>query len=54
MQNATSLTETGNQTEITRQTAIMRNTTKLNDERIAASEEILRLFVNCIQTCYLC
>lgn len=43
MQNATSLTETRNQIEITRQTAIMRDTTKSNQERIAASEEILRL-----------
>lgn len=43
MQNATSLTETRNRIEITRQTATMRDTTKTNEERIAASEEILRL-----------
>lgn len=43
MQNASSLTETRNNIEISRQTAIMRDTTKSNEERIAAANEILRL-----------
>lgn len=43
MQNATSLTETRNSIEISRQTAIMRDTTKSNQERIDAANEILRL-----------
>lgn len=43
MQNATSLTETRNSIEISRQTAIMRDTTKTNQERIDAANEILRL-----------
>lgn len=43
MQNATSLTETRNNIEISRQTAIMRDTTKSNQERIDAANEILRL-----------
>ena len=43
MQNATSLTETRNSIEISRQTAIMRDTTKSNQERIDAGNEILRL-----------
>ena len=43
MQNATSLTETRNNIEISRQTAIMRDTTRSNEERIAASERILEL-----------
>lgn len=43
MQNATSLTDTRNNIEISRQTAIMRDTTKSNQERIDAANEILRL-----------
>lgn len=43
MQNAASLTETRNNIEISRQTAIMRDTTRSNEERIAAANEILRL-----------
>ena len=43
MQNASSLTETRNNIEISRQTAIMRDTTRSNEERIAAANEILRL-----------
>lgn len=43
MQNATSLTETRNNIEISRQTAIMRDTTRSNEERIGASERILEL-----------
>lgn len=43
MQNATSLTETRNNIEISRQTAIMRDTTRSNEERISAANEILRL-----------
>ena len=43
MQNASSLTETRNKIEISRQTAIMRDTTRSNEERIAAANEILRL-----------
>lgn len=43
MQNASSLTETRNNIEISRQTAFMRDTTKSNEERIAAANEILRL-----------
>ena len=43
MQNASSLTETRNNIEISRQTAVMRDTTKSNKERIAAAEKILEL-----------
>ena len=43
MQNASTLTETRNNIEISRQTAIMRDTTKSNNERIAAAEKILEL-----------
>lgn len=43
MQNASSLTEIRNNIEISRQTAIMRDTTRSNEERIAAANEILRL-----------
>lgn len=42
-QNATSITEASNNAEIARQTAIMRDTTRSNEERIAAAKEILRL-----------
>lgn len=43
MQNATTLTETRNSAEISRQTAIMRDTTKSNQERQAAGQKILDL-----------
>ncbi len=43
MRNATTLTEVKNNIEISNQTAIMRDTTRSNEERIAASKEILRL-----------
>ena len=43
IQNASSLTETRNNIEISRQTAIMRDTTRSNEERIAAANKILEL-----------